>query len=62
MLANIRVKKNVWFYELKAPITTAADESLEYFFIVFFFFFFFFFEKIRVEISCEPFARQRIHM
>ena len=38
-----------------APITTAADNNLEYFFIVFS-------EKIRLDISCESSARQRIHM
>ena len=40
---------------LKAPITTAADDSLEYFSIVFS-------ERIRLDISSESSARQRIHM
>ena len=41
---------------LKAPITTAADDSLEYLFIVFFS------VKIRLDISCESSAgQQRIH-
>ena len=40
---------------LKAPITTAADYTHKYFFIVFS-------EKIRVDVSSESSARQRIHM
>ena len=40
---------------IKAPITTAADDIYKYFFIVFS-------EKIRLDISCESSARQRIHM
>ena len=40
---------------LTAPITIAADDSLEYSFIVFP-------EKIRLDISCESSARQMIHM
>ena len=40
---------------LKAPITTAADDIYKYFF-------FFFSEKIRLDISCQSSARQRIHM
>ena len=40
---------------LKAPIKTAADDSLEYFFIVVS-------DKIMLDISCEPSAWQRIHM
>ena len=39
---------------LKVPITTAADYIHKYFFIVF--------RKIRLDISCESSARQRIHM
>ena len=39
---------------LKAQITTAADDSLECFYC--------FSEKIRLEISYESSARQRIHM
>ena len=35
----------------KAPITTAADDSLEYFFS----------EEIWLDITCESHARQRIH-
>ena len=38
-----------------APITTAADDSLEYFFHCFS-------DKIMLEISCESSAWQRIHM
>ena len=47
----------VWgqYLTLKAPITTAAEDSLEYFFI-------FFSDKIMLDISCETSARQRIHM
>ena len=40
---------------LNAPITTAADDIHKYFFIVFL-------EKIRLDISSESSARQRIHM
>ena len=40
---------------LKAPFTTAAHDIYEYFFIIFS-------EKIRLDISCESSARQRIHM
>ena len=40
---------------LKAPITTAADDIHKYFFIVFS-------EKIRLDVSSESSARQRIHM
>ena len=42
---------------LNAPITTAADDIHKYFFIVFFFS-----EKIRLDVSSESSARQRIHM
>ena len=40
---------------LKAAITTAADDSLEYFFIVFS-------DKIMLDISCESSFLQRIHL
>ena len=40
---------------LKAPITTAADDIHEYFFHCFS-------EKIRLDVSSESSARQRIHM
>ena len=40
----------------KAPITTAADYIHKYFFIVFFS------NKIRLDVSRESSARQRIHM
>ena len=40
---------------LKAPITTAADDIHKYFFIVFS-------EKIRLDVSSESSARQRIHL
>ena len=36
-------------------MTTATGDSLEYFFVVFS-------EKIRLDISCESSARQRIHI
>ena len=39
---------------LKAPITTAADDSLAYFFHCFS-------DKIMLDISCESSAWQRIH-
>ena len=51
---------NISFLTLKAPITTAADDTHKYFF-GFFLFLFFFSEKIRLDISCESSARQRIH-
>ena len=38
------------------PFTTAVDDSLEYFFVVVFL------EKVRLDISLESSARQRIHM
>ena len=40
---------------LKVPITTAADDIHEYFFSVFL-------EKIRLDVSSESSARQRIHL
>ena len=40
---------------LKAPITTAADDIHKKFFIVFL-------EKIRLDVSSESSARQRVHM
>ena len=40
---------------LKTPITTAADEIRKYFFH-------FFSEKIRLDVSSESCARQRIHL
>ena len=40
---------------LKAPITTAADDIHKYVFIVFL-------EKIRLDVSGESSARQKIHM
>ena len=43
------------YLTLKAPITTAADDIHKYFFIVFS-------EKIRLDVSSESSARQRIHM
>ena len=42
-------------FTLKAPITTAADNNHKYFFIVFS-------EKIRLDVSSESSAGQRIHM
>ena len=38
-----------------APISTAADGGLEYFVM-------FFSENIRLDVSCESSAKQRIHM
>ena len=46
---------------LKAPITTAADDIHNYFFIHKYFFIFFS-DKIRLDVSSESSARQRIHM
>ena len=40
---------------LKVPITTVADDIHKYFFIVFS-------EKIRLDVSSESSARQRIHL
>ena len=48
-------QESVSFLTLKVPITTAADDIHEYFFIVVL-------EKIRLDISCESSARQRIHI
>ena len=42
---------------LKAPITTAADDIQKYFFFIVFFS-----EKIRLDVSSESSARQRIHL
>ena len=46
------------------PITNAADDIFLIFFHRFFFFFFFLFQKkkLRLDISCESSARQRVHM
>ena len=41
---------------VKAPITTAADDSFEYFFSIFFS------EKLRPDVSREYSARQSIHV
>ena len=41
-------------YTIKVPITTAADDSLEYFYCIS--------DKIMLDISCESSAWQRIHM
>ena len=40
---------------LKAPVTTAADDIHKYFFIVFQ-------RKLRLDVSSESSARQRIHL
>ena len=40
---------------LKAPTTTAADDFHKYFFHCFS-------EKVRLDVSCESSARQRIHL
>ena len=40
---------------LKAPVTTAADDIHKYFSL-------FFSEKIRLDVSSESSARQRIHL
>ena len=45
---------SVFLLTFNMPTTTAADDSFEYFFIVF--------EKIRLDISCESSAKQRILM
>ena len=42
----------------KAPITSAADDIL----VTVFFFFIVFSEKIRLDVSSESSARQRIHL
>ena len=42
------------YLTLKVPIMTAADDSHKYLFIVFS-------EKIRLDVSSESSARQRIH-
>ena len=43
------------FLTIKAPITTAADDSHKYFFHCFS-------EKIKLDVSSESSVRQRIHM
>ena len=43
------------FLTLKVPITTAADDTYKYFFNCFS-------EKIRLDVSSESSARQRIHL
>ena len=53
--STIQAVSNVILLTLKAPTTTAADDIHQYFFI-------FFSEKIRLDISCESSARQKIHM
>ena len=54
ILANMSVF-SIIFLTLKVPITTAADDIHKYFFIVFQ-------RKIRLDVSSESSARQRIHM
>ena len=47
----------------KFELTTAADDNHKYFHCFFFFVLFFFFsEKIRLDVSSESSARQRVHM
>ena len=50
-------KKEVLLLTLKAAIKIVADDIQKNFFIVVFFP-----EKIRIDISCESSARQRIHI
>ena len=45
----------IFQFTLKAPITTAADDIHEYFFHCFS-------EKLRLDVSSESSARQKIHM
>ena len=45
----------MFYFTLKVPITTAADDIHKCFFIVFF-------REIRLDVSSESSARQRIHM
>ena len=54
-LFSIKIDHPVSRIYLKAPVTTAADDIHKYFFS-------FFSEKMRLDISCESSARQRIHM
>ena len=53
--SNHQYKVMTCILTLKAPITTAADDIHKYFFLCFS-------EKIRLDISSESSARQRIHM
>ena len=55
---NVSLKVYVYtaILTLKAPIITAADDIHKYFFIVFFS------EKVRLDVSSESSARQRIHL
>ena len=50
------LKERVSFLTIQAPITTAADDNHKKYFN------FFFSEKIRLDVSSESSARQRIHM
>ena len=54
-IINYSLIKILWILTLKAQITTAADDIHKYVFIVFL-------EKIRLDVSSESSARQRIHM
>ena len=51
----INCQENFKILTLKAPVTTAADNIHKYFFYCFP-------KKIRLDVSCESSARQRIHM
>lgn len=42
----------------KATVKTAADNILSFFFL----YYWYFSEKIRCDISCESFGRQKIHI
>ena len=52
---NDKLLQRGLFLTLKVPIMTAADDIHKYLFSCFS-------EKIRLDVSCESSARQRIHM
>ena len=52
-LGNMKNYLSIIFKTLKVPITTAADDIQKFFFC--------FSEKIRLDVSSESSARQRIH-
>ena len=48
------IRNNNSFLTLKAPITTTADDTFVFYFYVL--------KKIKLDVSCESSARQRINM
>ena len=50
------------FLTLKAPFTTAADDSFFFIYFYLFIYLFFFFRETSLDILCESSAWQMIHM